>query len=210
MTDWRFNAWGGKYPPFDRDNRIPRSVARALGLRRFENKMVLEGGSIDVNGAGAPPDDRGLPAEQEPQSRAHPRRRSSGNLRAYLGIHTVLWLGDGILGDDTDGHVDDLARFFSADGIVTAVERNRRDANHRPLQREPRAAALAAHAVGRPVHGGRAADARALVFRGTTAARELREFPRHQRRRADAGVPPAAARQRGGRGPRRPAFPGAR
>lgn len=132
VTDWRFNSWGGKYPPFNRDNRVPRSVARALGLRRFENKMVLEGGSIDVDGAGLLLTTEACLLNRN-RNPGLTRGQIEGNLRAYLGIHTVLWLGDGILGDDTDGHVDDLARFFSADGIVAAVERNRRDPNHRPL-----------------------------------------------------------------------------
>ena len=73
LTDWKYNAWGGKYPPYGLDNRIPTRVARALGLRRFTSRMVLEGGSIDVNGRGLAPDDRGLPAQSKPQPAAQPR-----------------------------------------------------------------------------------------------------------------------------------------
>ena len=132
VTDWEFNSWGGKYPPFDRDNRIPRLVARALGMRRFEGGMVLEGGSIDVNG-------RGLLLTTEAcllNRNRNPGLNRAGieaRLGALLGVQGVLWLGDGIAGDDTDGHVDDLTRFFREDGLVTAVERNRRDVNHRAL-----------------------------------------------------------------------------
>lgn len=132
LTDWRYNAWGGKYPPFDFDDGIPGRIAAKLGLRRFQNDMVLEGGSIDVNG-------RGLLLTTE-QCLLHRNRNphfSRGqieeNLRDYLGVKTVLWLGEGIAGDDTDGHVDDMSRFFKPDGIITCVESNRRDANHRAL-----------------------------------------------------------------------------
>jgi agmatine deiminase len=149
LTDWRYNSWGGKYPPFDLDNRIPPLIGRALGLKRFENRMVLEGGSIDVNGAGLlltteacllnPNRNPGLD-----------RPAIERNLRDFLGVHTILWLGDGIAGDDTDGHIDDLTRFFATDGLVTAVEPNRRDVNHRPLaENRERLAALRTPAGGR-------------------------------------------------------------
>jgi agmatine deiminase len=132
VTDWRFNSWGGKYPPYDLDNAIPGRIAGALSLRRFRNRMVLEGGSIDVNGRGLLLTTSAclLNANRNPGlTRAEIER----NLADFLGVDTVLWLGDGIAGDDTDGHVDDLTRFFSESGILTAVERNRRDANFRAL-----------------------------------------------------------------------------
>jgi len=133
LTDWEYNAWGGKYPPYDRDNRIPSRIARALRLRRFRGGMVLEGGSIDGNGRGLLLTTEAclLNPNRNPRlTRAQIERR----LRDYLGVRAVLWLGDGILGDDTDGHVDDLSRFFRSDGIVTAVERNRRDGNYAALR----------------------------------------------------------------------------
>lgn len=133
LTDWQFNAWGGKYPPFARDNRIPPLIARALRLRRFERRMILEGGSIDVNGRGLllTTESCLLNPNRNPRlSRAEIEQA----LRDHLGVHTILWLGDGIAGDDTDGHIDDLARFFKPDGIVTVVEPNRRDRNFRPLR----------------------------------------------------------------------------
>jgi len=133
LTDWRYNAWGGKYPPFDLDDGIPRRIARALGLRRFANDMVLEGGSIDVNGAGLL-----LTSEQcllNKNRNPHlSRNQIEQNLRDFLGVKTILWLGEGVAGDDTDGHVDDMTRFFKPDGIVTVVEPHRRDPNHRALQ----------------------------------------------------------------------------
>jgi agmatine deiminase len=133
LTDWRFNSWGGKHPPWDLDDRIPRRISRALGLRRFAVDMVLEGGSIDVNGAGQllTTESCLLNPNRNPQlGRADIERR----LREHLGIAEVLWLGAGIAGDDTDGHVDDLSRFYRVDGIVTAVERNPHDVNHRALR----------------------------------------------------------------------------
>ncbi len=132
LTDWGFNAWGRKYPAWQYDDAIPRRIERVLGLRRFEAPMILEGGSIDVNGEGLL-----LTTEScllNPNRNPHLSRAAiEQHLRDYLAVDTVIWLGDGIAGDDTDGHVDDLTRFFKADGIVTAVESNPRDSNHRAL-----------------------------------------------------------------------------
>ena len=133
LTDWKFNAWGGKYLPFDADDAIPRQIARALGLRRFAEKMVLEGGSIDVNGAGLLLTTEACLLNQN-RNPSLTKGQIERALRDMLGVRAVLWLGDGIVGDDTDGHVDDLSRFFREDGIVTAVERNPRDANYRALR----------------------------------------------------------------------------
>lgn len=133
VTDWKYNAWGDKYPPYDLDNEVPPRIARRLRMRRFECDMVLEGGSIDVNGAG-----QLLTSEQ---CLLHPNRNPGmdraaieRNLKDYLGVTEVLWLGEGIAGDDTDGHIDDMSRFFRVDGIVTCVEPNSRDRNHVPLK----------------------------------------------------------------------------
>lgn len=132
LTDWMHNAWGDKYPPYDLDNEIPPSIGRALKLRRFEKSMVLEGGSIDVNG-------KGLLLTTE-QCLLHPNRNPQLTrleieraLKDYLGVRRILWLGEGIVGDDTDGHIDDITRFFKADGIITCVEKNRQDPNHKLL-----------------------------------------------------------------------------
>jgi agmatine deiminase len=133
LTDWSYNAWGGKYRPFELDNWIPERIARSLRLRRFPVDMVLEGGSIDVNGQGLLLTTEAclLNRNRNPQ---FGREEIEQALKDNLGVSEVLWLGQGIEGDDTDGHVDDLSRFFRPDGIVTAVERNQRDRNHRPLQ----------------------------------------------------------------------------
>lgn len=129
LTDWAYNAWGGKYPPYDLDNEIPPSIAGALGLRRFVNDMVLEGGSIEVNGEGLL-----LTSEQcllnENRNPHLNRAQIEKNLKDFLGIKQVLWLGEGIWGDDTDGHIDDMTRFYKADGFITCVEPNENDKNH--------------------------------------------------------------------------------
>ena len=133
VTDWAYNAWGGKYPPYDLDNKIPALVAQKLKLRRFQNPLVLEGGSIDVNGQGLL-----LTTEQcllNPNRNPHcTRTQLERNLKDYLGIKQILWLGSGIEGDDTDGHIDDITRFYRADGFVTAIERNSRSPNYKALQ----------------------------------------------------------------------------
>ena len=132
VTDWAYNAWGGKYPPYDLDNKIPPRIARKLGLHRFANGMILEGGSIDVNGSGLL-----LTSEQcllNPNRNPHlGRAEIEQKLKDYLGVKAVLWVGDGIIGDDTDGHIDDITRFYKTDGFITCVEPDKRSPNHQIL-----------------------------------------------------------------------------
>jgi agmatine deiminase len=133
IVDWDYNAWGNKYPPFDLDEVVPTRVAEKLGLPVFYPGMILEGGSVDVNGAGAllTTESCLLNPNRNPRlSRAEIEQR----LRDYLGVREIFWLGDGIAGDDTDGHIDDLARFVSEHAIVTVVEEDRGDENYEPLQ----------------------------------------------------------------------------
>ena len=132
-TDWRYNAWGEKYVPFDLDNQIPEQIARALDLRRFVFDLVLEGGSIDVNGEGDLLTTEACllnPNRNPNLSRAE----IEAALQQGLGVDRILWLGEGIIGDDTDGHIDDLARFYASVGIVTCLEGDREDANFRILE----------------------------------------------------------------------------
>jgi len=133
VTDWQFNAWGGKYPKFKADNAIPAKIAAKLKLRRFQHPMVLEGGSVEVNGEGLLLTTEACLLNKNRNPHLS-REQIEQALRDFLGVHTIYWLGDGIEGDDTDGHVDDLSRFFRADGIVTAVESNSRDVNYRALR----------------------------------------------------------------------------
>ena len=133
IVDWDYNAWGGKYPPCDLDEVVPTRIGEILGAPVFYPHMILEGGSIDVNGAGALLTSESCllnPNRNPDLARPEIEQR----LRDYLGVREILWLGDGIEGDDTDGHIDDLARFVAKRTIVTVVERNRDDANYEPLQ----------------------------------------------------------------------------
>ena len=132
--DFDYNAWGGKYPPYDLDRRIARRMADALCVPRRSPGIVLEGGSIDVNGAGAL-----LTTEQcllnDNRNPALDRAGLEAVLADSLGATQVIWLGEGIAGDDTDGHVDNVTRFVARNTVVTAVEANAADPNHGPLAR---------------------------------------------------------------------------
>jgi agmatine deiminase len=129
VVDWDYNAWGGKYPPYDLDDAIPQHVARLRKLPLFSPGIVMEGGSIEVNGRGTVLTTTSclLNPNRNPQL-------SKGEIEKflldYLGASQVLWLGDGIVGDDTDGHIDDLTRFVNATTLVTAVEEDPSDANY--------------------------------------------------------------------------------
>jgi agmatine deiminase len=133
VLDFGFNAWGGKYPPWERDDLLPRRLAEARGFPRFEVGEVLEAGSIDGNGLGTV-----LTTEScllNPNRGAgRTRERMEALLRDQLGAQRVLWLGEGIAGDDTDGHVDDLARFVAPGVVACAVEEDPADPNFEPLQ----------------------------------------------------------------------------
>jgi agmatine deiminase len=133
VVDWDYNAWGNKYPPFDLDEVVPTRVAEILRVPVFYPRMILEGGSIEVNGAGAllTTESCLLNKNRNPNLSRDQIERC---LRDYLGVRDILWLGDGIAGDDTDGHIDDLARFVSDRTVVTVVEEDRDDENYAPLQ----------------------------------------------------------------------------
>jgi agmatine deiminase len=134
LIDWQYNAWGGKYPPFDKDNAVPRHIARQLGRRRFACDFFLEGGSIEGNGCGT--------VLTTATCLLHPNRNPRGDpagvnelLRDFLGARNVLWLERGELaGDDTDGHIDQLARFVGRSTVVASVAADPSDENHAPLQ----------------------------------------------------------------------------
>jgi agmatine deiminase len=127
-----FDSWGKKYPPYELDDAVPERVADVLGQKAPRPGFVLEGGSIDGNGEGVV-----LTTEScllNPNREAgRTREQMDARLARWIGAKQVLWLADGIAGDDTDGHIDDFARFVSRDLIVVASEPNRADANHEPL-----------------------------------------------------------------------------
>jgi len=134
VVDWDYNAWGNKYPPFDLDEVAPTRIAEILEVPVFYPRMILEGGAIDVNGAGAllTTESCLLNKNRNPNLS---REEIEQRLRDYLGVRDILWLGDGIAGDDTDGHIDDLARFVSESTVATVIEENRDDENYEPLQK---------------------------------------------------------------------------
>ncbi len=133
VVDWDYNAWGNKYPPFDLDEVAPTRVAEILDVPVFYPGMILEGGAIDVNGAGALLTTESCLLNKN-RNPSLSRDEIEQRLRDYLGVRDILWLGDGIAGDDTDGHIDDLARFVSEKTVITVVEENRADENYEPLQ----------------------------------------------------------------------------
>ncbi|MBV9504468.1 MAG: agmatine deiminase family protein [Acidobacteriia bacterium] len=134
LTHWRFNAWA-KYDDFELDAQVPDAIARRLKRSAWINDMVLEGGSIDVNGAGLL-----LTTEEcllSPVQARNPGMSRAAIERAlgqYLGIDRVIWLHNGIADDDTHGHVDDIARFVARDTVVAAWEDDAADANYEPLR----------------------------------------------------------------------------
>lgn len=129
ITDWEFNAWGGKFEPWNLDNSVPEKIANSLHLPRFEGGMILEGGAIEVNGRG-----QLLTTEAvllNPNRNPHlTREQIEQKLRDTLGVSEILWLERGIEGDDTDGHIDDLARFTSENIILACDEKDRSSPNH--------------------------------------------------------------------------------
>ncbi len=133
VVDWGYNAWGNKYPPFEQDDIIPTLVAKALDLPVVHPGIVMEGGSVDFNGKGTVLTTTAclLNENRNPHLDQH---QIEEYLREYYGISQVLWLGDGIVGDDTDGHIDDITRFVNEDTVVTVIETNRADENHAILQ----------------------------------------------------------------------------
>lgn len=130
-TKWVFNAWGSKYDDLKRDSEVPERMP-IKDITKFEAQMVLEGGSIDTNGLGT-----FITTEQCLLNRnRNPTLNRPGiesRLRNYLGATNIIWLKDGIIGDDTDGHVDDIARFVNSNTIVCATESDKSDANYAAL-----------------------------------------------------------------------------
>jgi len=140
VTAFRFNAWA-KYPDWKKDARIHERAAHALGLRVFHPELrgisvVLEGGSIDVNGRGTllTTEECLLDPATQVRNPGFSREDVEQVLKEYLGVQNVLWLGKGITGDDTHGHVDDLCRFVNRGTVVLCRERNTQDANYRLLE----------------------------------------------------------------------------
>jgi len=132
IVDWSYNAWGGKYP-YVLDDKIPSLIANELGLEVFKNNIIMEGGSVDFNGKGTLITTKACLLNENRNPNLN-QSQIEENLIKYYGVENIIWLGDGIDGDDTDGHVDDLTRFINEDTVVTVVEGDKMDENYSPLQ----------------------------------------------------------------------------
>lgn len=133
IVDWGYNAWGNKYPPYDLDDVIPTLIGKAFNLPVFHPGIVMEGGSVEFNGAGT--------VMTSTACLLNPNRNPHLNqsqieqyLCDYYGMQQVLWVDEGIVGDDTDGHIDDTVRFVNEDTVLTVVEENKQDENYELLQ----------------------------------------------------------------------------
>lgn len=133
LVDWEYNAWGGKYPPFDDDNRIPLAIAQEIGLESVSPGIIMEGGSVDFNGAGTVITSKSCLLNRNRNSQLT-QEEIEHYLCDYYGVSQVLWVSDGIVGDDTDGHIDDTVRFVNEDTVISMVEPNPTDDNHLVLQ----------------------------------------------------------------------------
>jgi len=149
IVDWGFNAWGGKYPPWDADDAVPTRIAEELKLPVFYPRIVMEGGAVDFNGAGTVMTTTSCLLNGN-RNQGLAKKRIEKYLRDYYGQTHVIWLGEGIEGDDTDGHIDDLARFIDERTIAIGIETNKRDPNYAILQKARRALDKARDQDGNP------------------------------------------------------------
>jgi agmatine deiminase len=133
LNDWIFNGWGKKYQSYEDDDRVAKDMASVLQVPVFNHAVVLEGGSIEVNGAGTC-----LTSEQCLLNRNRNPDMSRGEIERFLknalGVSHLIWLGEGLIGDDTDGHIDDIARFVDPTTVVCVLETNPKDENYAPLR----------------------------------------------------------------------------
>lgn len=134
IVDWGYNAWGNKYPPYELDDVIPSLVGKALNLPVYHPGIIMEGGSVDFNGAGTLITSTACLLNQNRNSHLN-QGQIEEYLYHYYGVDQVLWVAEGIIGDDTDGHIDDTVRFINEDTVITVVEEDKQDENHDLLQR---------------------------------------------------------------------------
>ncbi len=134
IVNWTFNAWGNKYEDLLADNKIPHEMNTHLNLEKFDAKMVLEGGSIDVNGNGIV-----MTTEQcllnKNRNPSMTKTQIEQRLKEYLNIEQVIWLKEGVEGDDTDGHIDDIARFVNENTVLCCFEEDKKDKNYKILKK---------------------------------------------------------------------------
>jgi agmatine deiminase len=176
LTNWHFNAWA-KYADWQLDDRVPERVAELLKVPAWQptvelkdgriHRVVLEGGSIDTNGAGILlTTEECLLSEVQQRNPGVSREKLEQAFSDFLGIEQMIWLDRGIVGDDTHGHVDDITRFVGASTIVTAVEPNASDPNHAPLAENLRRLQAARNLDGKQFEIVELPLPRPVVFRG--------------------------------------------
>lgn len=133
IVDWNYNAWGNKYPPYDLDDIIPTLIGKELKLPVFYPGIVMEGGSVEFNGKGTIITSRACLLN--PNRNPHLNQSQIEKyLYDYYGAEQILWIDEGIVGDDTDGHIDDTVRFVNDDTVLTVIEENKNDENYELLQ----------------------------------------------------------------------------
>lgn len=133
IVDWNYNAWGNKYPPYDLDDLIPTCIARQYNIPVFYPGIVMEGGSVEFNGKGTVLTSTACLLNQNRNPHLN-QEQIEKYLEAYYGINQVLWVSEGIVGDDTDGHIDDTVRFVNEDTVLAVVEEDPNDENYELLQ----------------------------------------------------------------------------
>lgn len=133
IVDWGYNAWGNKYPPFELDDVIPTLIGKQMDIPVYHPGIVMEGGSVEFNGKGTLLTSKSCLLN--PNRNPHlTQSQIEEHLSNYYGVDQILWIEEGIVGDDTDGHVDDTVRFVNDDTVVTVVEENATDENYNLLQ----------------------------------------------------------------------------
>ncbi|SIN64486.1 agmatine deiminase family protein [Chitinophaga niabensis] len=137
VVDWNYNAWGGKYPPFEQDDVIPTLIANHYKLPVFHPGIIMEGGSVEFNGKGTILTSTCCLLNENRNPHLN-RDQVEEYLHQYYGADQVLWVEDGIVGDDTDGHIDDTIRFVNEDTVLTVVETDKQDDNYELLQQNLR------------------------------------------------------------------------
>jgi agmatine deiminase len=163
VVDWGYNAWGNKYPPFDLDDVIPTSIARHFQLPVYHPGIVMEGGSVEFNGKGTLM--TSTACLLNPNRNPHlSQEQIEQYLRDYYGVNQILWVDEGIIGDDTDGHIDDTVRFVNEDTVIAVVEQNTGDENYELLQQNLRQLSKMRLTDGRSLHIVELPMPRAVVY----------------------------------------------
>ena len=133
IVNWNYNAWGDKYPPYDLDNEIPLHIAKEERLPVFNPGIVMEGGSVEFNGKGTVLTSKSCLLNKNRNPHLN-QSQIEEYLKNYYGVNQVLWIDEGIVGDDTDGHIDDTVRFINENTVLAVVENNKNDENYHILQ----------------------------------------------------------------------------